>query len=361
MPNLFEPLKVNSMTLPNRIVRSATMDNLGHDGMVTDAEVELYRALGEGEIGLIISHGLFPVAEGCASAGQLGVHKDDTIPSLQKLVKAVHQGGGMIAAQILHGGWQCRPEISGLVPVGPSALVNPWTGLECRALSGEEISGLVEQYVAAARRIIEAGFDAVQLHGAHSWLLSAFLSPVANRREDEWGGSVENRARFVRLIIEGIRRMAGPDYPILIKIGVMDCHRGGRTLEEGIETLRILEAAGLDAFEISEGLEEERGHHIRQDALRPYYKPESALARQALGVPVIIVGGLRAKEDMQAVLDEGVADAVSMCRPFVHDTAIVRKLREGQAAVSGCNSCNKCIGRMHGGKIHCALTGDQGE
>jgi 2,4-dienoyl-CoA reductase-like NADH-dependent reductase (Old Yellow Enzyme family) len=227
--------------------------------------------------------------------------------------------------------------------------------MACRELAGEEIYELVEQYVAAARRIVAAGFDAVQLHGAHSWLLSAFLSPVTNRRQDEWGGSVEKRARFVSHIIGGIRRMAGPDYPILIKIGMMDYHRDGRTLEEGIETARILEGAGLDAIEISEGIEEERGHHIRQDAMRPYYKPECEQARKALKLPLMLVGGMRAKADMQVVLDEGIADAVSMCRPFVRDTAIVKKLREGRAETSDCDSCNRCIGHMHGGKIHCVL------
>ncbi len=355
MSSLFTPFQINTMQVGNRFIRSATMDNLGNQGMVSDAQLKLYGELSRGEIGLIITGGLFPTRNGQAARGQLGAHTDDVIPSLEKLVNVVHKNNGKIAAQILHGGFQCRPEVSGLPPVGPSAMFNKGTGQQIKELSGDEIRELVESFVQAARRIREAGFDAVQLHGAHGWLLSAFLSPVMNRRGDEWGGSPEKGASFLRQICEGIRKMAGPDYPILIKLGLQDYHPEGKTLTEGIQVARILETSGIDAIEVSEGIEEGWGHHIRRDAVQPYYIRECREARKSLRLPLILVGGMRYIRDMQAILDDNIADAVSMCRPFLRDPHIVRKLHEGLVDGSDCNSCNGCLPKMQKGNIHCIL------
>jgi 2,4-dienoyl-CoA reductase-like NADH-dependent reductase (Old Yellow Enzyme family) len=318
--------------------------------------LELYGELSRGEIGLIISGGIFPTLDGLGAPGQLGAHTDDVIPGLTKLVDVVHENNGKIAAQILHGGFRCQKEVSGFQPIGPSAMFYEETGHQVRGLSGDEIYELVESYVRAARRLIESGFDAVQLHGAHGWLLSAFLSPVMNKRGDEWGGSQEARSRFVRLIYEGIRKMAGPDYPIMIKLGFRDYHADGKTLSEGIETAQMLESLGMDAIELSEGIEQKWGHHIRANALEPYYKEECSKARQALSLPLILVGGMRKLRDMQSVLDDGLADAVSLCRPFINAPDMVRRFKQGTADSSKCNSCNECIERMLEGRIQCALT-----
>ncbi len=355
MPDLFDPLTINHLVLENRFIRSATMDSMADRGMVSDAEVEMYRELGKGGIGLIISHGLAPSKEGRASPGQIGAYSDDAVPSLRKLTEAVHQGGGKIAAQILHGGWMCRPEVTGYAPVGPSAKLHPRSEQPVRELSGDEILELVEDYVQAARRIVEAGFDGVQLHGAHSWLLSAFLSPVTNRRQDEWGGTAGKRANFVRRICRGIRQMAGPDYPLMIKLGIRDYHPEGKLTAEGVATARLLEGDGLDAVEVSEGLEEDFFHHIRPDAVTPYYIDECRLTKTAVSIPVMLVGGIRRAEDMQAIVAGGVADAVSMCRPFIMDPQLVRHLRAELPPNSGCTSCNACLGLMAKGRLSCAL------
>lgn len=357
MPSVFDPLTINELTLSNRFVRSATMDGMADHGMVSEAELNMYGELGSGEIGLIISHGLYPTKEGQCSPGQLSVHTDESIGSLEKLTRSVHQGGGRIAAQILHGGWLCRPEVTGTMPVGPSATVHPRSGQPIRELSGDEILQLVEDYVQATRRIVEAGFDGVQLHGAHSWLLSAFLSPVTNRRVDEWGGSAAKRANLVRRLVQGMRGVAGPDYPIMIKIGIKDYHPRGKTAPEGIEQARLLEADGIDAIELSEGLEEDFFHHIRPDAVTPYYVEECREARKVLSVPLILVGGMRKLVDMEQIVAGGSADAVSMCRPFIMDAHLVKRLKGGREPVSGCTSCNGCLGRMAGGKLSCVLEG----
>lgn len=356
MPDIFDTLKINKLVLENRFVRSATMDSMAKDGFVTEPEIKLYQELGRGEIGLIISHGLYPTKEGQCSPGQLSIHSDKAIKSLSRLVKSVHRGGGKIAAQILHGGWMCSPNVTGLPPVGPSELVHPGSGLQVRQLSSGEINELVEDYARAAARIIEAGFDAVQLHGAHSWLISAFLSPVTNRRNDEWGGSLENRARFVREIYRGIRKVTGPDYPVLIKLGLIDYHPQGKPVSEGIEVAKLLQQDGFDAIEVSEGLEKDFFHHIRREAVIPYYLEECTQAKKALSIPLVLVGGMRKLHDIQQVLENHVADAVSMCRPFINNPNLVRDFKKGISNSSACNSCNECMTNMGKGQLFCLLS-----
>ena len=351
----FEPFMINKMQIKNRFVRSATMDNMGIDGMVTEAQLEIYRDLCLGEVGLIISSGIFPNQNGQAGAGQLGAHSDKTIPSLKKIADMVHKNDGKVAAQLLHGGWQCNPEFIGGQPVGPSSLVHPFKGIPIRGLSKDEVYEEIEHFVQAGRRLIEAGFDAIQFHGAHSWLISAFLSPVTNQRADEFGGSAEKRASFVVKIYEGIRRIAGPDYPIFIKLGLKDYHPQGKSLAEGLETAILFEKIGMDAIEISEGLEAERSHHIRKDALSPYYLEECHEARRLLKKPIILVGGMRQFSDIEQVLKDDMADAISMCRPFVMDRYIVKKFHDGTAVNSACTSCNGCTGLNRGKTLRCVL------
>jgi 2,4-dienoyl-CoA reductase-like NADH-dependent reductase (Old Yellow Enzyme family) len=355
MPRLFDSLTINRLELRNRFVRSATMESLGDQGMVTDDLLSLYRELATGEIGLIVTGGLFVRKDGQIAPGQLGADTDDAITGLSRLVKTVHESGGMIAAQLLHSGWNSRREVTGFQPVAPSPAVNPQSGVEAREISGDEVHELIELFGEAARRAAEARFDAIQIHGAHSHLIGEFLSPAINRREDEWGGSPEKRSSFVRRIYSRMRKAVGSDYPILIKLGVVDYHAEGKSLSEGIDTARALEADGIDAIEVSEGFELEPAHHIRRDATSPYYLEEGRRARQALSLPLVLVGGMRALGDMQAVLDEGIADAISMCRPFIMDPHIARNLREGQSDTSECNSCNGCLRLGQKGGIRCVL------
>jgi len=345
MPGLFDPLTVNKMVLNNRFVRSATMDGMARDGLVSDNEINLYRELGKGEIGLIFSHGLYPTKEGQCSPGQVSVHTDDAILSLKKMVEAVHENSGKIAAQILHGGWMCSQQTTGMQPVGPSKVIHPLSKTEIRELTSDEVYKLVDDYASVARRIQEAGFDGVQLHAAHSWILSAFLSPVTNKRNDEWGGTNEKRTNLVRQICKAMRKETGPDFPIMAKLGIKDYHPEGKTIDDGIEQAKLLEEAGFDAIEVSEGLEQDFFHHIRPEATSPYYLEECRQVKQALSIPVMLVGGLRKINDIKAVIEDGIADAISMCRPFIMDPHLVKKIHQGMIENSECTSCNGCIGR----------------
>jgi 2,4-dienoyl-CoA reductase-like NADH-dependent reductase (Old Yellow Enzyme family) len=356
MPSVFDKLQINRLTLENRFIRSATMDSMGKNGLVTEPEIKLYQELGRGEIGLIISHGFYPTKEGQCSPGQLSVHTNDSIKSLSQLVKAVHQGGGKIAAQILHGGWMCNSNVTGLPPVGPSEVIHPASGIKIRQLASDEIYELIEDYAKAATRIIDAGFDAIQLHGAHSWLISTFLSPVTNQRQDEWGGSLEKRARFVREIYQGIRKVSGLNYPILIKLGLKDYHPQGKSITEGIEVARLFQQDGFDSIEVSEGLEQDFFHHIRPEATSPYYLEECSQAKKNLSLPLILVGGMRKLKEIKQVLEDQVADAISMCRPFINNPFLVRDFKAGKLNGSECTSCNKCMAEMGKGQLRCVLS-----
>jgi 2,4-dienoyl-CoA reductase-like NADH-dependent reductase (Old Yellow Enzyme family) len=355
MPHLFDSFIINGLVVPNRFVRSATVDNLGKDQKVSPAELDLYRELARGEVGLIISSGLFPSLDGWAAPGQVGIHRDEQIPSLSTLTRTVHRAGGRIIAQLMHAGWFGNPGLSGLPLVGPSATVNAASGLKVKGLSTQEVYQHADDFVQAGRRAREAGFDGVQVHAAHSWLVSAFLSPATNRRQDEWGGSPSKRTLFLVKIIEGLRRQCGPEFPILIKLGLKDYHPQGKSLAEGIDSARLFAQAGLDALEISEGLEAQPFHHIRAQATRPYYLDECRQAKDAIACPLIVVGGFRRLEDMQAVVEGGLADAISLCRPFIMDQHLVAELRSGDLTRSDCNSCNGCVEEMHRGTLHCVF------
>ncbi|MBU4485008.1 NADH:flavin oxidoreductase [bacterium] len=353
MSELFKPLIINRLKINNRFIRSATMDNLGRNAGITEDQLSLYRDLACGEIGMIISGGIFPAKNGQINSGQLGAHCDEMISSLKKMVEVVHANGGKIAGQLMHAGWFCRPSVTGCRPIGPSSMVNPVSGLQVRELSSEEIYKLVDDFVQAGNRIVEAGFDAIQLHAAHNWLISAFLSPVTNRRVDEWGGCAEKRMNFVREIYKGIRRVAGNEYPILIKLGLKDYHPGGKLVSEGISTAKFLEEIGFDAIEISEGLEACHGNHIRPGTMNPYYLEECREARPKLNLPLILVGGMRNLDEMEMIVKFKMADAVSMCRPFIMDRYIIRKFRMKYEKSSNCISCNKCLKELACGRLRC--------
>jgi 2,4-dienoyl-CoA reductase-like NADH-dependent reductase (Old Yellow Enzyme family) len=355
MSNLFNPLQINKMSIKNRFIRSATVDNLGENKVVTEAQLDFYRELVRGEVGLIISSGLFPSLDGWAAPGQLGIHADEMIPSLKKIVGAIHDNGGKIVAQLMHAGWFGNPDLCGFQTVGPSETINPANNLKVRELSSDEIEEKIDEFVRAGARAAEAGFDGVQIHAAHGWLVSAFLSPVTNRRKDKWGGTAQKRANFVIKITEGLRKVTGPDYPILIKLGIKDYHSEGKSADEGINSAKLFIDAGLDAIEVSEGVEEIPFNHIRAGEMSPYYVDECKKAKKVISKPVILVGGMRYLSEMETVVDDGTADAISMCRPFIMDQHIVRKFREGSSDRSQCTSCNNCIPTMLERNLHCTF------
>lgn len=356
MSLLFTPARIGNLELPNRLVRSATAEYLvDADGRPRPQLKQLYQELARGGVGLIITGHMFVHASGRAHPEMAGIYSDALIPSLAELADAVHREGGRIAVQINHGGMQCRNPIS--ETIAPSAVDAPFLKQPARQMTPDEIDLLIEAYAQAARRGQEAGFDAVQVHAAHGYLISQFLSPFVNRRTDGWGGDTQARMRFLRAVCQAVREQVGPDYPVFVKLGMLDELEGGLTPDESVQIVAALEQMGLDAVEISGAIGDgTRNLNVREGIVsgqdEAYFRPLAQQARSATRLPIMLVGGLRSREMMDEVLDTGDADFISMCRPFICEPDLPTRLRRGQAE-SACISANYCWPETPGEGVAC--------
>jgi len=343
--DLFEPYRIGRLELKNRFVRSATGDRTADSsGAVTDGSVALYRKLGQGGVGLIMTGHAFVSPLGQTAKGQYGVHTNDMIPGLRRLVQVAHQGGAKIALQISHSGVNSRylpqKDITVLAVSRMPEISSPH-----REMTDEEVEVIISDFVSAALRAREAGFDAVQLHGAHGFLMSQFLSPLFNHRTDRWGSSGENRRRFHCEVIQRVRDAVGVDFPLMIKFGAQDDREGGLSLSEGLETALHMVEEGIDAIEVSGG-SGGFGTFVRvmkeDDPERAYFRESAAAVKRAVTVPVIVVGGIRSLEMANSIVDSGDADLISMCRPFIREPGLVARWQRGEGEPARCISCNRC-------------------
>ena len=362
---LFTPGHIGTLALPNRLVRSATAERMADaDGRPKQRLRALYQELAGGGVALIITGHMYVHPSGKAHPEMTGIHSDELIPSLAELADAVHREGGRAVVQINHGGMQCSRET---VPetIAPSAVDAPFLTGPAREMTADEITLLIQAYGQAARRTREAGFDGVQIHGAHGYLVSQFLSPFANRRTDEWGGDLEGRMRFLRAVCQAVRAQVGPDYPVLIKLGTMDGVEGGLTPEEGVRVVAALEGMGLNALEISGGIGGGRNLNsrtgIRSEADEAYFRPLARQARPVTRLPIILVGGFRSRHVMEEVLADGDADFISLCRPLICEPDLPDRLRAGSQERSSCISANRCWpeGMDEGIACKCPIERDQ--
>ncbi len=355
MSIIFEPITIHGMALKNRFVRSATHDGCSSErGEITDKSLELYSRLAQGGVGLIVTGFAYVHWTGPAFAHQTRVDSDDCVPGLKKAADKVHEYDTRIALQIAHCGRSAYAfRVRGEIPLAPSRVdSDPSFTLSHRAMTEAEIEEIIAAFGQAARRGREAGFDAVQLHGGHSYLLAQFLSPRSNQRTDRWGGSLENRMRFHTEVVKSVRRAVGNDYPVLIKLGVQDTAENGLTLAEGCQVAQKLVTCGIDAIEVSEGLEQTRGNHIRKGIKtreqEAYYAPWAKEVRKAVSVPVILVGGMRSFDIMEKLVRENYTDAISMCRPFIREPGIINRWQSGDGAPVKCIRCNRCLTQVRG-------------
>jgi 2,4-dienoyl-CoA reductase-like NADH-dependent reductase (Old Yellow Enzyme family) len=366
---LFEPGRVGPVATRNRIVRAGTSETMaGPRGEVTDALVALYETLARNEVGLLFTGHLYCHPRGQYAARQTGIHADDLIPGLRRLVEAVHRHGARIFAQLAHAGSQSR--VPANRPLAPSPVPNALTGREVGAASEAEIEEAVEAFVAGARRALEAGFDGVHVHGANGYLISEFTSPLANRRAGAWGGSPEARDRFPLEIVRRIRAGLPADRALTMKIGFVDCapEPGGLALEESVRRAGRLVAAGLDAVEVScnvmryatdsartyvavdtrRALADLLPHRLfRPPEAEAYFLPWARSLRAAVRTTVVLVGGMRRRETMEALLRAGETDFVALARPLIREPDLARQLAAGRAGRVDCTSCNLCL--MHEG------------
>jgi 2,4-dienoyl-CoA reductase-like NADH-dependent reductase (Old Yellow Enzyme family) len=375
---LFTPKSIGNVEVPNRFVRSATFECAAHeDGSVGDKYSKIYERLSKGNVGLIIS-GMMHISEsGKSYHFQAGLHSDEMISGLSEMTEKVHQTGSKIFAQIAHGGRQTL--VQGRRPMAPSG-----GGLDLiyqvipRPMRIDEIETAIADFGEAALRAKKAGFDGVQFHGAHGYLIHEFLSPFFNRRTDEWGGTADNRFRFLKCVYESVREKVGDDFPVTIKLNVNDhTPKKGLSIDDVQMHCERLAEMGIDAVELSCGtvayslFQQSRGdvpakgfastqplpfqwisakifalafpqqRYIFEEG---YNLWASQHIRKVLqDVPLIMVGGLRSPDVMAKIIHEKQADFVSMCRPLIREPMIIKKWQDGNKKPVSCVNCNKCF------------------
>jgi 2,4-dienoyl-CoA reductase-like NADH-dependent reductase (Old Yellow Enzyme family) len=340
---LFETASIGTLELPNRFVRSATAEYLSDEhGRPLPELAEMYRALAEGGVGLIVTGHAYVHRGGRCRVQMSGVHDDALIPDWSAVTAAVHEAGGRIAMQINHGGRKCDPAAVDGPLVAPSPIPLSKESPRPQEPGKREIENLIRAFADAAGRAQAAGFDAVQIHGAHGYLINSFNSPASNWRRDAWGGTMPRRVRFLEEVAAAVRDVVGDDYPVFVKLGVVDFCRDGLTEDDGVEIIRHLADMGLDAVEISGGIGE---GSVRKGINSPnkeaYFLPIARKARYVTDLPIVLVGGLRSREVMERVLDEGAADFISLSRPLIREPDLPNRMRDGQGAAT-CISCSQC-------------------
>lgn len=400
---LFTPMKIGSCEIKNRFVMAPMLMGFGQfNGKPTRKMIDYYAARAKGGTGLIITE-ITRVNDktGAAAFAQLSASNDGNIPALSELSDAVHKAGGKIFVQLHHPGRQNVGLLVGTVPlsikaeeltkgkygkllykltpaVGPTLLKNNivpssvapsacppayFAGGRVRALRYEEIKGLEQDFINAAVRVKKAGFDGVELHASHGYLIQQFLSPYTNRRTDEYGGSLENRMRFLRNIILGIRQACGSDYPLIVRLTVDECYARigkegtGYDLTEGIQMAKELEKLGIDAIDVSSAGYDTFNYWLEPVSFEPGWRKYMAKAiKENVKIPVIAANLIRSPEQAESQIQEGVQDFVSFGRPHIADPDIVAKAMQGKP-IRRCICCLNCIESMQTN----AYTGGHGE
>ncbi|HBT47713.1 MAG TPA: NADH:flavin oxidoreductase [Peptococcaceae bacterium] len=362
---LGSPVKIGLLELKNRMVMAPMVTNYAyHDGSVTERLVAYHAERARGGVGMIIVEASYVHPSGKGFPNQLGIYSDRLIPGLRRLVDAVHAHGAKIAVQLYHGGRQTRSAVTGQPIVAPSPIPDPTVGETPRELTREEIGELVEAFAAAALRAKRAGFDAVEIHGAHGYLLNQFLSPYSNKRRDEYGGPLENRMRFLLEVVRAVRRAVGAQYPLLYRLSADEKVPGGLTLEETRLFARRLEEEGIAALHVSAGVYETAFWIIQ-----PMYLPRGCLAdlaqgiKSAVKIPVIGVGRINDPQVAEGILAAGKADLIAFGRELLTDPEMPCKAVEGRLdEVRRCIACcQACIHELFLDRaIGCTVNGRTG-
>ena len=384
MSVLFSEAKIGAVNLANRIIRTASHEGLADDrGRPTDKQFMFYKGFIEGGIGLIIT-GYAGISQAGKSAlyHMTMIDSDDLIPFHQQLVEQVHACGGKIVLQIAHCGRQTWSAQTGRPLLAPSAVACGFYRERPKEMTREDIEQVIDEFGQAARRAMEAGYDGIQIHGAHGYLLSTFLSRKANKRTDQWGGSKENRFRIVDRTLRKVRETVGKDYPVLIKLNTYERAARGIKAQDCIENSKMVAETGCcDAIEFSCGTNEggftmARGIFPTEAIfkfMRPYcdypfllqflmkafvvpfiklkqppfyegYNLETAAgAKKEISLPVITVGGMRSMKKMEAAIESKRTDFVSMARPLILEPDLPNKFRTGESDAALCDNCNKCV------------------
>ncbi|MGB6057789.1 MAG: NADH:flavin oxidoreductase [Microthrixaceae bacterium] len=379
MAKLFEPAQLGPITLRNRVIKAATFEGATPDGLVTDDLIEFHRKVAAGGVGMTTVAYLAVAPEG-------RTHKEciqlvpDAVPGLQKLTGAIHDEGALAAAQVGHAGPVANASSNKAKSLSAGRMFNPLGLRFTKAADSSDIARVTDDYSRAAEVAIESGFDALEVHLGHNYLLSAFLSPKFNSRTDEYGGSIENRARFPRQVLRAVRERVGDRAAVTVKLNMVDGYRGGLKIEDSLQVARWLEEDGvIDAIELTGGsslanpmflfkgeapVTEFTGtlpwylrtgfRMVGKKFLREYpyeegyFLPMARQFKEALDLPVILLGGISNLATAQGAVDEGF-DFVAMARALLHNPGLLLEYQNGRSDESGCIHCNRCMATIYSG------------
>ncbi len=382
----FRPVTTGLLTLKNRFIKSATYEGFLKDGIPTEGLIEHHAAIARGGAALTtVSYGAV-APEGRTFRHQMYIH-DGIVPVLSRLAEAVHDAGGRVSMQLTHCGFFSKNRSDGR-PLAPSRLFNAYGLLSgipfSRAMDEQDLERTAELFARAAEKVVEAGFDAVELHMGHGYLLSQFLSPATNKRKDAWGGYIEGRARFPLEVFRRVKERAGKRAAVLVKLNMSDGFRGGLTVEDSLYVARRLEELGADALVLSGGFTSKTPFYmmrgevplkgmirngenpaekatmalfgpliVKKYPFTPLFFLEQALYfRRHLTMPLAYLGGVESRDDITHLIDAGF-DLIALARPFIHDPQFLLKLQKGEIDKSGCDRCNECVVEMERGGVRC--------
>lgn len=383
---IFTPCNIGPVTLRNRVIRSAAFENMAYGNSPSQDLFDYHTAVARGGVGMTTVAYAAVCQSGLSFDGQLWM-REEIIPELRKLTDAIHAEGAKASIQLGHCGNMTHRATCGCTPVGASGGFNIYSPTIVRKLQAPEIHQLVKDFGHAVELARQAGFDCVEIHAGHGYLISQFLSPYTNHRHDEFGGSLENRMRFMRLVINEVMRVAGDDMGVVVKMNMHDGFRRGMQRAECLEVAKELERLGVHALVLSAGFVSKAPMEVMRGSMpiktlryymdmkhfwwlkamlamighiliptvpykEAYFLDDALEFRAAVKMPLIYVGGMVSREGIEKVLGEGFV-AVQMARALVHDTDFVNKLRSGEVKCSQCGHSNYCIGRMYTLEMKC--------
>ncbi len=359
MHQLFEESTICGMALKNRFVRSATWEGLAaEDGGITPKLTAAMAALAEGGVGLIISSHAYVSPEGRATPWQIGIHKDDLIPGLRQMTAAVHDLGGRIMAQLAHAGHQASDKITGQPALAVSD-AEPLAGKNIRVATEADIEELVAAFARAASRARASGFDGIEIHSGHGYLLSQFLSPAFNKRRDAYGGDIDKRTAVHLQIYRAVREIVGRDYPIFIKMNCADFTDNGLDGDDGLAAAKRFAKAGFYAIEVSGGILGPGKLTPSRPAIAAadqegYHREYAVRFKKEIETPLILVGGLRSFEVAEDIVARGDADYIALSRPLICEPGLVGRWQKGDLRRAECVSDNLCFKPGFTGKgVYC--------
>lgn len=346
--SVFSPLKLKKKKIKNRFVRSATCEYFGDSDGIPDSRLdELYRQLAAGGVGTIVTGYVYVMPNGRSNPGQAGIYDDHFISIWKRIREAVTEYDSLMIMQLVHGGRQVRAKGHAGPIWAPSNVPDPVFKTDPQAMTLQEIKQVEDAFIQGAIRAEKAGFDGVQLHVAHGYLLSQFMSPYTNKRSDSYGGNQEKRTRIVVEIIDRIKQHVSKDFIMSAKINGADSLFRGLSIGDALLSAQMMESAGLDWLEVSGGMAEAKDVTVKPDINsikdEGYFRLHGAEIGQALRIPVASVGGYRSLSVMEDTISTGDADLISLSRPFVREPDLANKFKTGKTKRAACVSCNRCF------------------